>query len=752
MQKSIFPIAIAILVTFIALLIACGEGEPINLEDNQAQADRIREAMRMLTDPNTGLIISCVGGGYGCPPEGSTLQSSSGGDGTSSDSGSGEPPYSSGGSSDSSTPSSSDGPQLGEGCPSDIKDYIPEFSCSWSPAEVVAGETSKLSLSVSSTVGNINCAPDSAWLPIFGCEANVSPEACIKRDTAYFSFNKDIKTSGAYQSMKHGGSPLPEDMREWPRGPYSFVVTGEITCTGTGGGLGETFKCPVSKACSPLTIKEAPPPDSSNIDITCPWASFTVAGIEGYLLEQGADVRDICRMKQKDNSKPIIPDKSVDCGTPSIVYCDGSVCGTQPTELHSAVIGDKTVKAVVTCQGGPYTLKTLKYKVVANPSVMGTCSWNTGNSSNTSKPTFPSGYRVLNSYGRCGGIISADSLLATGAYYYSNGTTPWPSNGLLANAGTYSDVKPTITCNGFPGITFDACPSLQVVKINCTANLDNYCPGLDWGDVIWEAKQTGYKFINDFPQAKQAGGACVYFTKVTSLHTGGDATVKVNGTNYPGGSYTSVSVSKVDGGYYVYANLSGEGDIWLNLNPDYISNATLQTEPSIPPVCAVGDRLYCTGLLSQWREGTAITKPTVTCNGGAVGSLNFSPSNLNWTSPAIGGYDVKVSTTCGSTNLTAECGTVNVLASSSMTSLTIGNSDQTLNPGTTYWVTWGSDKRNGLMCTTNGCSDMIVNGTPRSGCDYKDEKRYIPSGDPIFNSNALITVTATKTCKLDWNP
>jgi len=275
----------------------------------------------------------------------------------------------------------------------------------------------------------------------------------------------------------------------------------------------------------------------------------------------------------------------------SIINNDVALCGdiTVEVEGNTSAPGNVTFKAVATCKSTKHILKTHIYEVVPDPSLSGTCAWNVANNkTNTDKATFPSGYRLLNSYGRCEGVTSADSLLAAAAYYYSVGTEQWPIDG-LADAGTYNDVKPKITCTGFPSVTFVPCPSLSVIEITCDAILSDFCPGKNWDDVIWDAKQLTERLDRDFPASKN-GGICAYFTKVIGWQTGNNAIVKINGiptTNGSDQTIASTSISTVDGGYYIYADLPGTA--YMYFNPNWMGSNILQTEPSIPPACAVGE-------------------------------------------------------------------------------------------------------------------------------------------------------------------
>ncbi|GBU25663.1 hypothetical protein R83H12_02318 [Fibrobacteria bacterium R8-3-H12] len=74
--------------------------------------------------------------------------------------------------------------------------------------------------------------------------------------------------------------------------------------------------------------------------------------------------------------------------------------------------------------------------------------------------------------------------------------------------------------------------------------------------------------------------------------------------------------------------------------------------------------LDCTGLAATGTAGTAITQPTVTCNGSDNTSTpvtNHTWGNAPvWTNPAAGTYNVSATATCGGSSKTASCGTLTI--------------------------------------------------------------------------------------------
>ena len=457
MQKYAFSIAIAALAVFLALLVACGEGEPNNLENNPAELGAIRNGIEALTDPTYGKIKDCVGKGTdeGCPSESASSAPPSGG-GSSSSGGYG------GGSSDSYTSSASKPPEYGDNCPESVTPSLPGFTCSWSPNPVEGGNTSKLSMSTYTVPKGMNCTPNKAWYEI--------SESAVKYDTAFFELNKDIKISGAYLDLKLNGKYLSDAFKQWPKsGP--LTVNGMITCTGTD--AGKSYTCYNSKPCAPLTITPATAP-TGNITLIC-------ADWDSKKLSEGTNnLPKNANLTACTTSGTISNVSAAGCSSanPTIEYCGGST----PSSCDASKAGTITVSAVATCKGGKYDLKTLTYNVRDNPTLTGTCVWTANGTTltgtpplltNKSKTIKPQGVTLSNSYGRCkitGTTTSlSDGALPTTAYGGTN-MSQWPTNGTLnitVNTN-YTDIKTKVDCT--PAVSNASCPSLTVNK-GCTVTI-----------------------------------------------------------------------------------------------------------------------------------------------------------------------------------------------------------------------------------------------------------------------------------------
>jgi len=336
MQKYTFSITIAALTVFIALLIACGEGESNNLEHSQATMDKIKGYMDALIDPETGYIYECAKTEKDeCPPK---YEPPTGGD-----------------------ESSGSQPPEDENCPENIKSLLQSinFACSWSPSSVKAGDKSKLSLPsyTSPSPSIMTCVTSQkAWRYI--------SEGGLKYDTAFFSLNQEIKTSGPYLDMKLNGRLLSEDSsKQWPisSSNVDFKVNGRIICSGVADG--KSYTCSTSRECTPLVISPATAPIGNNITLTCNWQTLPVGTNN---LAKGISPPACTSTGSISNQN----EAGCDSPTPTIEYCGG----TALSSCDFSKAGTVTVKAVATCKGGKYALKTLTYNV-RDESSIGACTW-----------------------------------------------------------------------------------------------------------------------------------------------------------------------------------------------------------------------------------------------------------------------------------------------------------------------------------------------------------------------------------------
>jgi len=578
------------------------------------------------------------------------------------------------------------------------------------PLEDMSGLSSSYNFSSSSLPDGVS----SSSLPIQGdCPAGMSltcswqPSEVFPGDNSKIHFTYNAPGLTCTVEAKRGEENFSVDT-DVLIGNEAFTITGKISC-GSNCSVGPVI-------CDPLVIKEAPEPViEGNIDCSS-WPYLPGNGENKYL-----------------SKSPTLADCEVSGIT---VTNDDAGCGDVSYELSGDPSDAGVVKgyAVATCRGVKHYLDSSEAVVVPDPAWGGSCVWNVGKDDDgnyvttTGNGALPSGVTVSNSYGRCGSIT-----------YGGDG---WPSDGITGLTQKNYTVTPNVTCT--PAITpASACPPLKVVTgLPCEGktNIEDYCPGIAWSDVKWGT-----------PVSKGTTAGC-YFVNFTSLpddkliiETEASQKWKINGVSYNNSDnvpFSTLNSNRKDGGFYIY----------LPATITYLHNTGTTLAAMEKPFCADGiHRLFCTGPI-EWREGTEIAQPTPTCRDGSLANSVTFQGAPNWTNPLVGIYTVTASAECANEPLTADCGNLNVVSSASMNNITIDTTgNKSLYPGTYYWVTWGTNKRNGLMCTgSGGCSDMIVNGIPRSNCDYTEGKRYIPVGDPIFNSNALITVITQKECTLNW--
>ncbi|MDR2594591.1 MAG: hypothetical protein LBC87_07470 [Fibromonadaceae bacterium] len=126
-------------------------------------------------------------------------------------------------------------------------------------------------------------------------------------------------------------------------------------------------------------------------------------------------------------------------------------------------------------------------------------------------------------------------------------------------------------------------------------------------------------------------------------------------------------------------NECSQGWIWQggNVSDQYWYKEVSCTENSgVTPTY----NLTCTGLAATGIAGTAITQPSVKCNGDNA-SATFSGAPTNWNSPTTGTYNVSATANCGG-NKTVSCGTLTVSAAPSTDQLTCTGLAQTGVAGT----------------------------------------------------------------------
>jgi len=173
-----------------------------------------------------------------------------------------------------------------------------------------------------------------------------------------------------------------------------------------------------------------------------------------------------------------------------------------------------------------------------------------------------------------------------------------------------------------------------------------------------------------------------------------------------------------------------------------ISGITGQNCGSVTVVASSSssNTLTCTGLPSTGTAGTAITQPTVQCNGSTVSSGITWTNAPTWSNPTAGTYNVSVSASSGTcSGKTASCGTLTVNASGGGGGGTIDLTNATQGWGEefsagTYTIIQGGKTQCRLQCANVACSiSGVING---SGIAWGDIGQ-------VSVSSGSVTITGT---------
>jgi len=436
MKKCAFSAAFLALSAFLAFLAACGEGEPLNLEGSVEWLDM----QRAITEFKDEISRCAQNGGDNCPdlalpalPSSSSVEDDGLGDYENPDSSSddSENQYSSPYEEDSS--SSEEPPEnKQEDCPKDMKDEIlGKFTCYWDPSSVISGRNVTLKMNITDN----NCRAGNAEKKIY------APSSVSKFGIATFNVDETIPSSGTYPHVSWDTyNPITSAgnqalAAQWQASGvfdkvYGLLICGDRAC---------------SKECEPLQILEAGKPVVDNLSLECLWQELTPGNLAINT------VLGACTASGTVTNS----DELEGCEGPYVEYCGGET----PASCDVSKAGNLEVNAAVKCKlGGVNRLKTLKYKVVPNPTLSGTCVWSDNNKSpvSSAKGSKPSGVTLNDSYGRCSGVT--DGALPTTAYG-GNGVDLWPIDGIVP-ANTYDAVKTNLSC--IPFEQQKSCPTLVV--------------------------------------------------------------------------------------------------------------------------------------------------------------------------------------------------------------------------------------------------------------------------------------------------
>jgi len=170
--------------------------------------------------------------------------------------------------------------------------------------------------------------------------------------------------------------------------------------------------------------------------------------------------------------------------------------------------------------------------------------------------------------------------------------------------------------------------------------------------------------------------------------------------------------------------------------------------------------LSCGNVPSTGTAGTAITPPTVTCNGSPVSSVAWggSPSAPNWGTPAAGTYtSITATASCGGSNKTANCSGSLVVAAPSSSSVQSSSSEVrtiTCSVAKTS-VTQGENiPRPTISCSSGALSwtNAVFTGTPSTPQDvnnWRSSSGVAYYGTTVTGPN---TIQAQVGCGSSQNP
>jgi hypothetical protein len=571
MKKHCSYIALLALAAFLAFLAACGGDEAENLVDSE-EWNKIAIAINDLVNEDRGPIAECnKNWKEGCPtyyddPSSSSKpnedSSPSGGNDSSSSSKPNEDSSPSGGNDSSSDTAPPPPPPVGENCPDEEKNNIlSKFTCHWDPASVKAGKNTTLKMNINDN----NCTAGKASRLI---------GTGFKKGYAYFTVDTPVQASGVYKDMDKDGEALTNPVdKEWPKSG-DFIVHGSLICG--------AYNC--SKECSPLNIIEAGKPIVSGLKFSCPWTPLPVGTNN---LSKGSTTAE-CELEGTIANNL---EDELGCENNGILtknnirYCNGNIGGS-PADCNNKT-GEIKIEAVAKCQGGNSTVQTLTYNIVPDPSVSGTCAWDTKNNTFgggvTAKVTSASTATINDSYGRCD---------AAPSFFVNNTKRTLVSAGLAVDAWdgtttqTMTDITIGVACGATNANTI-TCPAITVKDPNAMCEYQtSWCEGI----ALNKIKTADVTSDPGVGQSGENPGACFFATTVDKIGNVTEAQFKVNGVEgttvgkcgntgwgQPTCATALASIDKADNGYYIYVSNAAWTAQDLRLSNSY--------KPQLHPNC-----------------------------------------------------------------------------------------------------------------------------------------------------------------------
>ena len=558
MKKYSLYITLSSFAAFFAILAACGSGEIVDLSEGSTEFNDILgpdgslsnltgqgafiagcdpaneyELCKQLyssvskTEPSSSSDAPYIPGEHSSSSEGPVNpgeSSSSTGEiinpGVSSSDGGGTPPSSS---SSTPPPPPSSSATCTENCAT-----VPSFTCAVNPNNPISGDDATF---------NVNIVGSSE-----GCNSRVYAEYSVTNNfgnhvrwaQANIPQGVPVTIAGTIPANVNGDPSFT-----WKTSGSIEDIKSDVTC-GTGASANTK-----TEPCN-LTVRAAPAPTPSG---TFTFTTFDYSSASSFYFYNGTNVT-AANTNFTPTSITVTNNADAKCELPPTVELSG--CGA-PGAVQQTGTANCTITAnvVATCRGSKVVLRTASATVVPDPTVTGTCTWDTKNN------TF-------------GGGVSAKILTAPTIGGQAGRTCEGPyftvdrvkketvAAGLkvdtwTSDPQTMTNIAITATCAG-KTLNLITCPNITVKDPAATCEYvpASMCNGIAIGQVITAAQNVS---------SGTAGSKCFYATSVTDMR-GADFTI--NGTASAGcnnaGEWGLTScntvlnaIDKVDGGYYIYA-------------------------------------------------------------------------------------------------------------------------------------------------------------------------------------------------------
>jgi len=416
-----------------------------------------------------------------------------------------------------------------------------------------------------------------------------------------------------------------------------------ILFTGNDGNVGFTFGSPSCGGDTPpVPSSSSAPSSSSSVTATCVVAKSSVT--------QGENIGPptiSCSSGQLNKANATfnatsgaLPTDFNNWKTNGNAYYGGTVTGTQTITVSNIVCGSTTLNNIPcessitvsrpTCSGVSGT-------VTVGQTITPTVSC--GNAAPGNR-TFTVSSGTWNASGNGGSFANASTgttprqIYLNTVYCDNHNITVTASTvgcgGVIVNAAPSSSSSKPASSSSRPSSSSLVLSSSSAGGSTCVgqANLANYCPGIAWGDIIWNTK----------PSVNQSTNKCYYVQGINGMKYRG-GTIRINGSiKVCDGSSDDCKDANgglpapQDGGYYIY--------VPTQINTDYWSDFNLGTKPA----CAGTGG----GTSSSSSAGGGGGGNSITITGGGSGSGTNIPA-------PSGNGQVTYTITCTNTNQSLDC-------------------------------------------------------------------------------------------------